>query len=326
MHLTRKQLILLVSLSGVALLLIVGLIALVQCAGSRDPIPAEPSVPPATAAPSDTPSPAPTVEPVTLPSPTPYVLPLVPEGAVNPPPVQTPSPTPEPAADGSVEVKNNARTGVYRDGVKEFMAIGTHNGEAVAVLLVHVEPPEATVVAIPCETVAAVYTLSEDASVARTDAAPIGSATARAPGKREGCWNLVWAVKNLTGWRAPEYLYVDFSCMDAFFSFVPSLSAGTREIDLAAFSAILSESGEARAQALGEFGVGAARYLGSVSLWDLPAFRSATRDAFASSLSVLDLLALMRDVRRVDSFTVAVLPTEIKNGVRVTTDAAKLPF
>jgi hypothetical protein len=332
MQLTRKQLILIASLGGVALLLIVGLSFLVHCAGSRDPIPAEPSLPPVSAAPSDTPSPAPTVEPSASPSPTPYVLPLVPGGGSGASPTRAPSPTPEATAgpetdaDPAVGIKNDARTGVYRDDIKEFMAIGTQNGEAIAILLVHVEPPAASVVAIPCETLAAVYTLSEDASVERTDAAPIGSATARAKGVRQGCWNLVWAVKNLVGWRAPEYLYVDLGCMDAFFSFVPSLSAGTREIDLAAFSAMLSESGETRARSMGEFGVGVVRFLGSVSLWELPAFKSATRDAFASSLSVFDLLALMRDLKKTDTFTVTVLPTELRNGVRVRSDTAELPF
>ncbi|MBR0507939.1 MAG: hypothetical protein IJJ86_04950 [Clostridia bacterium] len=325
MQLTRKQLILLITLAGVALLLIIGLAFVMQCGGKRDPIPAEPSLPPATAAPSDTPSPAPTIEPSATPSPTPYLLPLVPEGAA-PAPTPAPSPSPEATAGPAAEGNRAEREGVYTEQIKEFMAIGTLNGEAIAVLLVRVEPSRATIVAIPCETETTVYTLSEDVSVARTDSAPLSEATARAPGRREGCWNLVWTVKNLTGYRPKEYVCVDLACMEAFFSFVPAIPADGGDVDLAAMKAILASEGESRARSLAEFGAGVARFLGSVSLWDLPAFRSATRDAFASSLSVFDLLALMRDVKRVDSFTVTVLPTEIKNGVRVLSDAAKLPF
>ncbi|MBQ4422899.1 MAG: hypothetical protein II872_01140 [Clostridia bacterium] len=327
MQLSRKQLILIVSLSGVALLLIAGLFFVIRCGGKRDPIPAEPSLPPATEPPrpSDTPSPSPTAEPTESPSPTPYFLPLVPEGGTGTPAPSSP-PAPTPSGSPEAERPKDARDGVYNEQIREFMAIGTLNGEAVAVLLVHVEPPEATIVTIPCETAATVYTLSEGAAVERTDVAPIGSATARAPGVREGCWNLVWAVKNLTGWRAPEYVYVDLACMEAFFSFVPSLPLERGDVDLAAFAEMLNEEGEARARSMGEIGVGAARFLGRVSLWDLPAFRSATRGAFGSSLSVFDLLALMRALRRVDTFTVTVLPTEIKNGVRVLSDAAELPF
>ena len=94
MQLSRKQLILIVSLSGVALLLIAGLFFVIRCGGKRDPIPAEPSLPPATEPPrpSDTPSPSPTAEPTESPSPTPYFLPLVPEGGTG-----TPAPSSPPA-------------------------------------------------------------------------------------------------------------------------------------------------------------------------------------------------------------------------------------
>ena len=119
---------------------------------------------------------------------------------------------------------------------------------------------------------------------------------------------------------------VDFACMEAFFSFVPSIPSEDGDVDLAAFSRILASEGEPRARALAAFGVGVARYLERVSLWDLPAFKAATRDAFHSSLSVFDLLGLMRDLKKVETFTVTVLPTELKNGVRVLSDAAVLPF
>ena len=330
MHLTRKQLILIVTLGCVAILLIIGLVFLMQCAGKRDPIPTEPSPPPIDDSPAATDSPEPTPSPSPEPSlvPTPYRLPLVPEGAASPTPQPLPSspPSPGPSNTPQAERPNDVRDGVYTEQIKEFMAIGTQNGEAIAVLLVRVEPPNGSIVAIPCETQTTVYTLSEDASVDRTDVAPLSTATVRAPGRREGCWNLVWAVKNLTGWRAPEYLYVDFACMEAFFSFIPSIPTEDGDVDLAAFSAILNSEGEPRARALGALGAGLVRVLGRVSIWDLPSFKAATRDAFCSSLSVFDLLALMRDLKKVDSFSVTVLPTEQKNGVLVRSDAAGLPF
>lgn len=331
MQLSRKQMILIVSLSGVAVLLLVGLLIFLTYFHQKEPVPAEPSVPPVTASPVPTETPTPSPTPTATPQPTPYFLPLVPEGDVSAPtPVPAePSASPSPTGTGTPEaagIPKNPRDGIYNDEIKEFMAIGTQNGEAIAVLLVRVEPPKATVVAIPCETVSAVYTLGENAKVERVDTAPIGTATARAESEREGCWNLVWAVKNLLGYRAPAYLCVDFSCMEAFFSFAPDLTADGEMIDLEAFSKMLNEPDEQRAASMAQFGVGIVQYLGKVSLWELPAFRKATRGAFTSSLSIYELVGLMSDLKKVNSFTVAVLPTELKDGVRTLSDAAKMPF
>ena len=170
------------------------------------------------------------------------------------------------------------------------------------------------------------YTLGKNAGIERVDDAPLSTATARAESAREGCWNLVWAVKNLLGYRAPAYLCVDFSCMEAFFSFAPDLAADGVKIDLDAFLQMLNEPDEQRAESMAQFGVGIVQYLGKAKLWELPAFRSATRGAFTSSLSIYELLRLMNDLKKVTGFKVAVLPTQIKDGVRVLSDAAKLPF
>ena len=330
MHLTRKQTILIVTLSGVAALLLVGLLIFLHYAEKRDPIPNEPVLPTVSATAAPTEAPTPTPEPTATPSPTPYYLPLVPEGAITgtpepSAPAGSPSPAPSAAPDAEASPPK-ARDGIYNDEIREFMAIGTQNGEAVAVLLVRVAPPETKILAIPCETQSAVYTLKRGAVVAEVNTAPLQLATARAESLREGCWNLVWAVKNLLGYRAQAYLCVDFSCMDAFFSFAPKLNASGTEIDLAAFSDMLNESGESRAAAFANLGIGAVRLLREVSLWDLPSFRSATRGAFTSSLSILELLDLMGALKKVDTFSVTVLPTELKNGVRVLSDAAVLPF
>ncbi len=328
MQLSRRQTILIVTLSGVAALLIVGLLLLMHYGSKRDPIPDEPALPSASASPTPTATPEPTPAPTDTPAPTVYYLPLVPEGTekatptpATPTPAPTGTPTSEPEAQ-ALRVRSSPREGVYNEQIREFMAIGTQNGEAIAVLLVHVEPPDASVVAIPYETLATVYRLGSGATIEDVTLAPIGTATASAETEREGCWNLIWAVKNLTGWRAPAYLWVDFGCMEDFFSFAPSLDG----IDFAAFSEMLTHSGETLAEDMAQVGVGAVRFLSAVSLWELPAFRSATRGSFASSLSIFELLSLMSTLREVTRFSVSVLPTELKDGVRVLSDAAALPF
>ena len=186
MELTRKQKILLGSLGGVALLLLFGLVFwIVESAG--DPVPVEPTLPVTaneTPAPTDTHSPSPS--PVPTPSPTPYRLPLVPQGGkqtATPAPSPSPEPTPEPQAQGAADVpviRTDARVGVYQSDRKEFLAIGTLSGEAVAVLLVQVKPPETTVLALPAETLAPVYTLGEHCAIRSVDTAPLGTASARA--------------------------------------------------------------------------------------------------------------------------------------------------
>lgn len=329
MHLTRKQTILIVTLSGVAVLLLVGFLIFWTYFRKSDPIPAEPSLPSATETPSPSPSPTPSPTPTETPPPTPYYLPLVPNGAANAPSTipATPAASPSQTPAGSPEAAGRpAREGVYNDESKEFMAIGTQDGEAIAVLLVQVKPPKVTVAAIPCETLSTVYTLGKDAKVTRVDTAPIRTATARAESEREGCWNLIWAVKNCTGYRAPAFLCVDFACMEAFFSFASELPAEGAKIDLDTFQRIINERDEARAKDLAELGVDVVKYLSRVSLWELPAFKSATRGSFTSSLSILDLLKLMGDLRKSDAFSVFVLPTKPKDGFRVLSETAQMPF
>ena len=301
MELTRKQKILLAALSGVAVLLVVGLVLWINLDRSGDPVPEEPPLPSFSAAP--TPAESPTPSPSPSPEPTPYYLPLVPDGTVKPTKEPSPSPTTEAAAPA---VKADARIGTYHAKQKEFAAIGTQNGEAVAVLLVKVQPPAAEITAIPAETLATVYTLGPHAQVQAIDLAPIGTACARAVTEREGCWNLVWAIKNLSGYQPPHYLCCNLDCMDAFFEFVPAIETSGGAVDAAAFAAILSSSGEDRALRFAEVGVGVVRCLSEVSLWELPAFKSATKDAFSSSLSFLELLALMRTLKTVETFAVAV--------------------
>lgn len=302
MELTGKQKILLAALSGIALLLILGLILWIVLSGSGDPVPEEPPLPSFTAAPTPTPSATPSPSP--SPTPTPYYLPLVPDGAAAPQVVPSPSSTTE--ASAQAQIRTDARVGRYDADCKEFAAIGTRNGAAIAVLLVRAEPPHAEITAIPAETVAPVYTLGANAEVLRLDLAPIGTASLLAKSPRAGCWNLVWAIKNLVGVQVPHYLCVDLACMDAFFSFVPAIETDGGSIDATSFSALLCDSGKDRAARLASFGVGVVRYLGEVSLWELPAFKAATKDAFSASLSVLELLSLMHTLKAVKTFSVSV--------------------
>lgn len=338
MQMTRKQKMLLTALAGIAGLLLIGVIALALLGGSGTKVPKEPTLPGAT----PSPVPSPTVAPSPTPSATPYRLPLVPKGTGatpenTPPAEQTGFPeqtpigqtreTPVPATDSpSPEAGAKEREGVYSGQQKEFMAIGTQNGEAIAVLLVQVKPPDVTVLAIPCETLAPVYTLGADCRVERVDTAPLMRASARAETAQEGCWNLIWAVKNLTGYRAPQYLCVDFACMEAFFSYAPKIETDGGEITLAVFTDALNASGEERARRMAQLGVGAARYLMKVSLWELPGFKNATRGAFSSSLSVFELISLLHSLKSATDFEIEVLSTEQKTGGRVLSASAEMPF
>ena len=317
MELTRKQKILLIALAVLAALLLAGLVLWIALDNSGDPVPEEPPMPsftaaPATLTPTATPSPSPT------PSPTPYFLPLVPDGTGTPDGSASPSPKAEAAAP---RIRAEASLGVYQAKRKDFLAIGTQNGEAVAVLLVSAHQPEAEITAIPAETLAPVYLLGRNAEVKQLDVVPIGTACKRAVSTREGCWNLVWAIKNLAGFQAPHYLCVDLDCMDAFFEFVPSLETDSGAVDAAAFAAIRQLSGAERAERFAEVGVGIVRCLSKVSLWELPAFRSATKGAFSSSLSVLELLSLMRTLKSVETFTVTVY-----DAANQKTASAGIPF
>ena len=329
MQMTRKQKMLLTALAGAAGLLLIGVIALMLLGGTGTKVPDEPPLPSAT----PSPVPSPTATPSPTPSATPYRLPLVPEGTettpgITPPERTPPAPTERtPAADSpSPEARAKEREGVYSGQQKEFMAIGTQNGEAIAVLLVQVKPPDVTVLAIPCETLAPVYTLGANCRVERVDTAPLMMASARAETAQEGCWNLIWAVKNLTGYRAPQYLCVDFACMEAFFSYAPKLVTDEGEITLAVFSDALNASGEERARKLAQLGVGAARYLMEVSLWELPGFKNATRGAFSSSLSVFELISLLHSLKSASDFRIEVLSTEQKTDGRVLSASAVVPF
>lgn len=318
MELTRKQKVLLGALSAAALLLIVGLILWIVLDGSGDPVPQEPPLPSFTAAPTESPTAAPSPSP--SPDPTPYILPLVPDGTGAP--AQTVPPSPEPEAN-AVHIRTDARIGTYDAQRKEFLAIGTQNGEAIAVLFVTVQPPDAEIIAIPAEMPAPVYRLGPNAEVTGLDLVPIGTACARAAAPREGCWNLAWAVKNLTGVQPPHHLCVDLSCMDAFFDFVPALETDSGAIDRDAFSAIMNDSSGSRAARFASLGVGVVKCLSKVSLWELPAFKSATKGAFSSSLSVLELLSLMRMLKSVTTFSVSVYTEKAAsapNAARESTD------
>lgn len=318
MEFTRKQKILLWALIGGALLVLTGFLVWIALSVSETP-PAEPQMPSASPlVPSEVPTAQPTPTPAPTPAPTPYRLPLVPEGDAATERPEAP-PQDAQAERAAARIRTDAQRGAYSAEQKEFLAIGTLSGEAIAVLLVQAKPPAATVVAIPCETLAPVYTLGENCAMQGVELAAIGTSTARAESLKEGCWNLVWAIKNLTGYLAPEYLCVDFACMESFFAYAPSIEAETGAITLSAFRDAIRLSGAPRAAFLASFGVAVSRHLMHVSLWELPGFRNATRDAFSSSLSVPELFFLLRTMRGVTSYSYSVLPTETQDGALVYT-------
>ena len=183
----------------------------------------------------------------------------------------------------------------------------------------------AAVLALPCETLLPVYTLSADCTVLRVDTAPVKEATARAEGVREGCWNLIWAIKNGTGYQAPAYLCVDFACMESFFAYAPQTETASGPFTLKAFRQAIAESGETRARHMGELGVGAVKLLSKVSLWELPGFRNATRDSFSSSLSILELFSLLHTLRAVEQYSVDVLQT-VPTDAGPVLNPADIPF
>ena len=88
----------------------------------------------------------------------------------------------------------------------------------------------------------------------------------------------------------------------------------------------MAEMREERARKLAHLGVGAARYLMEVSLWELPGFKNATRGAFSSSLSVFELISLLHSLKSASDFRIEVLSTEQKTDGRVLSASAVVPF
>ena len=146
MLLSRSQRIILGAAVGVALLLLVGLIAF-ACAKPRTAENAPSPSPSASA--TATPSPSPTPTPSARPTETPvYRLPLVPFAEETDAPTASPlAPVTAKPIDPSAMIE-----GRFDSNVRDFLTVGTEDGEPVAVLLVRLAPPNLWVLSVPCET------------------------------------------------------------------------------------------------------------------------------------------------------------------------------
>lgn len=284
MLLSRTQRILLLSGVGVAVLLLIGLIAVPHCESSAAPSPSPtPSATPS-ASPTNSPSPSPTARP----SPTPqYRLPLVPDAGTASSPAPTSAPIAVPTADAPL------REGRFDNDVRDFLAVGTRDGDTVAILLGRLAPPTLSVVAIPCETLdPGALTEAEQAEK---------NAEARRLSER---------IAERFGLRLSHSFTADLSCLDAMLDAVPTLSAVGMTFDESTVDAVLTASGTERAYGMGALGASICRLFSTVSPWTLPALRDATRGKVETELNVWELIGFCAALRGMTTTSVTVLPTE----------------
>lgn len=142
MELTRKQIILIVAISGLILLLTVGAV-LIFDSKEEEAAPKPTATSPVTATPLLTPSPTP------APSPTDFRLPLVPQW-------DTPWPTDTPEGAGALVPQGMSpgdKDGPWVDTgseqAKDILAVGLREGRAAALLLLRLSKDALTVLALP---------------------------------------------------------------------------------------------------------------------------------------------------------------------------------
>ena len=305
MLLSRTQRIILLSGVGIALVLLVGLI-LMPKGGGATPDPSPSPTPSATPAPTRSPTPSPTPKPTPTPQ---YRLPLVP---LETAPSQSPSnvPTASPKAPETPKVGTPFPTGTsaaieplaarFDSEVRDFLAVGTQDGEPVAILIGRLAPPTLSVAAIPCEALQGDGT----AALAQQTAAE-KNATARA---------LAAQIAERFGLVLSHSFTADLSCVDALLAAVPTVSACGLTFDTATVNAMLRSGGEARAYGFGAFGAGLCGLFSAVSPWTLPALREATRGKLQTELNLWELLGFYGALRNMTDTTVVVLPTEPSGG------------
>ena len=285
-------------------------------------MPPEPSLPisHATAAPSLLPSPS-----FEIASPDPdatapamYQLPLVPlwdEGETEP------TLSPAPTAAPQKEIQFEPMTGLYTDTCKDFLAVGIENGIATAILLVRLEGDTLTILSLPAQTLGDVYTLDKDCRIVNVSQSQIGTAV-RFGGSdsNQSMWNLAWSVKNLVGFRAPQYIGLDLACLEEILSIMDGVQGGSAQYTAEnCYELLYGESGM-HADMAADFGAGLIRKLRDVSIWELPAMQRATRSKICSSLSARQLVALGKDFKSITSIRCELLPT-LESGTSRTLDA-----
>ncbi len=266
--------------------------------------PTEPTIPSVLQTPAPTVlSPEPTVEP------TAYLLPLVPLW-------ETPAASPSASASGAAQPEPtiSPTEGRYDTTCKDLLAVGIRNGVATAILLVRIQDGVMTVLAVPCELNGPVYTLDRECTVLSVDDAPLSSALRRGgTRKKQQLWNLVWAVKNTVGVSAAHYVAIDLDCLAAVVEELGCLEGQSVRILPDAVPSLLLLTGEARAVAMSEVGVGFVRAMQHATIWELPALQKLTKNKLFSSLSVRQMISLAGEFGRIQTISTYVLPLSYQN-------------
>lgn len=303
MNRSRFLLYTLISLAAIAIITVV--ICLVKCnSGGTVPLD-EPVIPtagataPATINPSASPSPTPSTEPVAA-----YRLPLVPIWDER-----TSSPAPTPSATLRPTVGFQPTLGQYSSSTKDFLAVGTENGVATAILLVRMTGTQLNVLAIPHEAMALVYTLDEECKITQTSYTSLGAATVLGGQKRnQQVWNLIWAVKNLVGVQVNQYVCIELECLDDVLASVGGFEGTNQTYTPENIHMFFDSERESKTYIMLDIGVGLVKCLKGISIWELPSIQKATKGHVSSSLSTAELISMARGFQSITAIECYTLP------------------
>ncbi|MDD3401266.1 MAG: hypothetical protein PHT58_06545 [Eubacteriales bacterium] len=319
----RSRFWLITGVTVAAVVIIIVIICLAQCAASGSTPLNEPIIPTVdvspdmTNVPTHTPAPSstPMTEPVSA-----YRLPLAPIWDED-----TPTPTVSPAVSNSPIIFREPIKGQYSSSTKDFMAVGTEDGVATAIFLVRLEGTQLSIIAIPYEALASVYTLDDECKIVSTQYTRLGEAT-RLGGtnKTQRYWNLIWAVKNLVGVQVSHYLCIELECLDAVLDAVGSFEGTNATYTSANIAPYLGTTREQKTYVMMDIGVGLLKRLREMSLWELPSMQKATKGCVHSSLGAMDLIPMARSLQGVTSISCYTIPLVYSDGdYRLDTQQAK---
>lgn len=303
----RKRFWIIASVLLAVLGIIIAIVCVTQCffGGDGETPLNEPEIPTVNPSTPEPYSAVPTPQPSLTPAPV-FAdrLPLVPNwNSDEPVETNTPPPSESPTANFVPTL------GQYDDDIKDFLAVGTENGVATAVLLVRLEGTTLYIVAIPYEAEALVYTLNSDCQITEASRLSLGLAIDRGGNdKNQQSWNLIWSVKNLIGVQVSHYLSIDLKCLPDVLNELETLSGVNADYSSANIGQYLQLSGESRAYFILDLGVGLLKKLRNVSIWELPGIQSATKGQVRSSLGTRELIALARCFQGVETIECYALP------------------
>ena len=324
---SRKQRIILIAAGSVAVLLLIGLIALIrseQHAAELHSTPSPSAIPLPTARITLRPTDIPTPEPTPEPTPTPiYQLPLVPftdEMPIDEQPDAGPNDFPDPSdplpsdlpapLDPAVALPNSgAAVPVleqftptapipmrFDSAVRDFLLVGTQSGAPTALLLARLAPPNLWIVSIPCE------------ALSCTSAAEIRSMPLR-KGKTVQAEAVLDELLQRFGLSQLHSITIELSCLCDMLSVLPPVSYGEVQLNGAYAKAVMQQSGTARAYGIGTLGAGLAELFSEISPWELPKLRPITKGKIETELNLFDLLGLASALRKVMDRSLVLLPT-----------------